>query len=99
MDTSCLSYPPLNNIEYSAPEMELPDKLSRVIFPDLSRMIWFWFLAVLAAIRFCLLTPIALLLWAHTLLMLKAPIGWDKNILPLFVCLRHQMVAEKPPAK
>jgi hypothetical protein len=80
-------YPPMNNVEYSVWTMGLLDKLSRGFLSDSMRMIWFCLLAILAGTRFLSTRLSSIIFWGNALLMLKAPIGWDKYILPLLVCL------------
>ena len=58
------------------------------------RMIWFYLLALLAALRFLKLSPVSVIFWANVILMFKSYVGWDKYILPLLVCLWYFKAVE-----
>ena len=82
-----LLFPPIQNVEYSVQDMGFLDKIVRLFLSDFPRMLVFMFFATLACARFSEKTLMGALFWANVIIMLKAPIGWDKYALPLIVCL------------
>lgn len=90
-------FPPLQNVEYSVEHMGLLDKTVRLFLPDVARMILYCCLASICVYRFRKPSLMFFLVWANTLIMLKAPIGWDKYIIPVLVSLWYCKAASAIP--
>lgn len=81
-------FPPLRNVDYGIPTMGFLDKAAHRVLPATwLRMAAYWWLAVLAILRFRKLSLASLMVAINALLMLKAHIVWDKYALALFLVL------------
>jgi hypothetical protein len=80
-------FPPVVNVNTITDTMGYLDRGVRLILDDSGRMILFWALAMLACLRFRPFSFVGMLLYANSILMIKAHVGWDKYALPLLAVL------------
>lgn len=84
-----VAFPPLRNIDYVVEVMGHLDRLVRWLTrdSDAARLVIFFMLAWIAAVRFSRWSLASALVWVHVLLMAKAHFAWDKYHYPLIICL------------
>lgn len=80
-------FPPIRNHFFFTFELGALDRIVRLFTNDMTRMIVYHALAVLAIVRLRRHTLATLLLAANAVLMMKAHVAWDKYALPLLVVL------------
>ncbi len=80
-------FPPVYNVNTITDTMGYLDRGIRLIFDDRVRIVIFWILAVLACLRFRPLSFAGIMLYANSLLMIKAHVAWDKYALTLLAVL------------
>ena len=89
-----LAFPTLGNVDYPIPTMGFLDKAARSVLSDPLRVCVFYFLALVACVRFSRVDLDGVLVYVNALIMLKAHIGWDKYVLPLLVALWYLRARE-----
>jgi hypothetical protein len=82
-----LFFPPIENINPPVPTMGYLDIAARSVLPTPARVILFWALAVLAALRLRPLSTGGLMLYANAALLACAHVAWDKYALPMLATL------------
>ncbi len=85
-----IAFPPLQNIaEFAVPTMGYLDIAARWVLDDYSRILLFYIFALWTVVRFATArNPLPVwLLSVNALVMIKAPIAWDKYALPLICVL------------
>jgi hypothetical protein len=80
-------FPPIGNINPPVPTMGYLDIAVRSVLPTPARVILFWALAVLAALRLRALSIGGLMLYANAALLACAHVAWDKYALPMLATL------------
>jgi hypothetical protein len=80
-------FPPIENIHPPVPTMGYLDIAVRSVLPTPARVILFWALAVLAALRLRALSIAGLMLYANAALLACAHVAWDKYALPMLATL------------
>jgi hypothetical protein len=82
-----LFFPPIENINPPVPTMGYLDIAARSVLPTPARVILFWALAALAALRLRPLSTRGLMLYANAALLACAHVAWDKYALPMLATL------------
>jgi hypothetical protein len=82
-----LFFPPIENINPPVPTMGYLDIAARSLLPTPARVILFWALAALAALRLRPLSTGGLMLYANAALLACAHVAWDKYALPMLATL------------
>jgi hypothetical protein len=82
-----LLFPPIQNVNPPAPTMGYLDIAARAALPTPLRVILFWALAILAALRFRPLSIGGVMLYANAVMMACAHVAWDKYALPMLATL------------
>jgi hypothetical protein len=82
-----LFFPPIENVNPPVPTMGYLDIAARAVLPTLARVIVFWALAILAALRFRPLSIGGIMLYANAVMMACAHVAWDKYALPMLATL------------
>jgi hypothetical protein len=80
-------FPPIENINPPVPTMGYLDIAARSVLPTPARVILFWALAALAALRLRPLSTRGLMLYANAALLACAHVAWDKYALPMLATL------------
>jgi hypothetical protein len=82
-----LFFPPIENINPPVPTMGYLDIAVRSVLPTPARVLLFWALAILAALRLRPLSTGGLMLYANAALLACAHVAWDKYALPMLATL------------
>jgi hypothetical protein len=82
-----LFFSPIENINPPVPTMGYLDIAVRSVLPTPARVVLFWALAVLAALRLRPLCTGGLMLYANAVLLACAHVAWDKYALPMLATL------------
>jgi hypothetical protein len=82
-----LFFPPIENVNPPVPTMGYLDIAVRSVLPTPVRVILFWALATIAALRLRPLSTGGLMLYANAALLACAHVAWDKYALPMLATL------------
>jgi hypothetical protein len=82
-----LFFPPIENINPPVPTMGYLDIAVGSVLPTPARVILFWALAALAALRLRPLSTGGVMLYANAALLACAHVAWDKYALPMLATL------------
>ncbi len=82
-----LTFPPIQNVDYSIPTMGFLDRGLRALLSTPWRIVVLALLAMVTVLRFARVNLVGVLLLANSVILLKSHIGWDKYALAMIATL------------